>query len=509
MAPEAPALDSGAPSASESSMPRAPLLLVVVASVSILSASCSSDPSSAAGDDASPCASDPSCVDGGDLEGGGDATVDGSPDVLGDGAGDGGGPDATPIPCGTSAWATYGHDGRRTFATDACIKGPLSVSWSYTPAPPTGRTTKAMHHALAQKDAVFLQWGASIEPYVGTTALDRVSTTGTRVWTMDTGSDANEGNWGSLIGGNVWLDDDGVYLVDAASGVRGATTGVDWWGQSIPNGAGAFLVVTSKSDGPGLFVASLDDKLKTLWKQNEQGTHCGDGFADTMGGIALDGGVLFYAPNYNTGSTKTLDFASGLYAFDASSGAPKWKIPTTPSSVISAGDGLVYLIESSTTLIARKQSDGSKVWSVDVTNVGAQAPVLAGGLAIVGTATDVLAFDAKTGAPAWTSKVSGAAARAYTIDISNGCSGLQHQGAAIATSIAAALGSGTLIVTGSDGVHVLDLATGVEQWKGAVTGAKGSLHDPIAVGDVVYVVDSSPTPIGGFSSGALFSLKKP
>ncbi|GAC1540231.1 MAG: hypothetical protein NVS3B10_04930 [Polyangiales bacterium] len=144
-----------------------------------------------------------------------------------------------------------------------------------------------------------------------------------------------------------------------------------------------------------------------------------------------------------------------------------------------------------------------------VSGVGAQAPALAGNLVVVGTQTGVLAFDAKSGAPAWTSKTTGAAAMPYLLSISNGCSGLQNEGAAIATSIAIATASNTVVVTAADGVHVLDLATGVEQWHGAVAGAKGAPHDPVVVGDVVYVLDSSPTPIGGFGAGSLFALKRP
>ena len=378
-------------------MRRRPLALLTLISGSLTAVACGSDSPASGDDDASTC---DRCAD---------TAVD---DVVSAGDGETGAPDTKPA-CGKGSWPTYGHDARRTFSSDACIGFPLTVAWSYVPVAPAGKSPKAMQHVLAQSDAVFLQWAATIDPYVGTTAVDRVSTAGARVWTMDTGSDANEGNWASIVGSNVVVNDDGVYFVDAATGKRGVDTGVDWWGQSIPNGTGVWLVVTSKSDGPGLFVGSLDDKAKLVWKQNEQGTACGEGFADTLGGIALDSGVLFYAPDYNAGSGgKTLAFQSGVYAFDATSGAPKWKVPTTPSSVISAGDGHVYLIESGTTLVARNQSDGAKAWSAPVSNVGAQAPVLSAGLVIVGTQTGVSAFDAKTGTSKWMTPVTGAAARA-------------------------------------------------------------------------------------------------
>ncbi|HEY6463728.1 MAG TPA: PQQ-binding-like beta-propeller repeat protein, partial [Polyangiaceae bacterium] len=310
-------------------------------------------------------------------------------------------------PCGTSAWATYGHDGARTFATDACIQGPLTKSWSYAPAPPSGRTLVAVEHVLAAPDAVYLQWAASDSQYIGTTAADRLSLAGARTWTFDSGSDANMGNWASLAapiaveGGTVQalvLNDDGVYFLDTATGKQRATTGVDWWGQSIPDAAGGvWLADTSKSDGPGLFVAELGPDAKTLWQADKQGDACGESLADQMGGLALDGGVLFYASLVTTGGTTQPMFPSGLYAFDAATGKAKWNVASTPASVISAGNGLVYGIEAGA-VVARSQTDGSSKWSKPLQGAGAQAPVLASGLVIAAGASGVSAFDATTGA---------------------------------------------------------------------------------------------------------------
>src|SRR4051794_39003967 len=44
--------------------------------------------------------------------------------------------------CGTDGWLTYGHDARRTSASDGCVNGPLDTSWRYAPAPPAGKTSK-------------------------------------------------------------------------------------------------------------------------------------------------------------------------------------------------------------------------------------------------------------------------------------------------------------------------------------------------------------------------------
>src|SRR4051794_34182175 len=66
--------------------------------------------------------------------------------------------------CGTDAWTTYGHDARRTSATDACIKGALTTAWRYVPEGPAGKKVKAVFNAIAQSDAAFLQWSAENDP---------------------------------------------------------------------------------------------------------------------------------------------------------------------------------------------------------------------------------------------------------------------------------------------------------------------------------------------------------
>ncbi len=426
-------------------------------------------------------------------------------------------PDGPPPPtCGTGSWLTYGHDAARTFASDACIRGPLTKSWAYTPVPPSGRTVNGVHHAIAASDGVYLQWAASDGQYIGTTAADRVSLAGARVWTFDSGSDANMANWASLatpvtVDGSLLqslvLDDDGVYFIDLTTGRLRVTTGVDWWGQTIPDPqGGVWFTDTSKSDGPGLFVGELGLGAKAAWEQNKQGTMCGQGLADQRGGLALDGGVLFYAPLYTSGGSVMTTFKSGLYAFDAATGMPKWSVASTPASVISAGGGLVYGIEADA-VVARSETDGSVTWSRPLSGAGVQAPVLASGLVIAAGSSGVSAFQATSGAPAWSTPLTGAAAFAYQLSLMNTCAGLQSEGAAVATSMAAALPSGTLVVTASDGVHVLSLATGADTWHGPVPGAMGPVHDPVLVGDMVYVIDSPAGAFAGYGAGQLIALQ--
>lgn len=424
---------------------------------------------------------------------------------------------AAPPTCGVSAWPTYGHDNARTFATDGCVKGPLTVAWTYTPTPSTGHTLNAVTHALATPSAVYLQWAASDGIYVGTTAADRVSAAGTRVWTYSTATDSNLGNWASLTAptaadggseGSLVSVDDGVYFIGAAHGALLARTGVDWWGMTAPDTAGGlWFADTAKLDGPGLSVGALSATAKVTWAANVQGTACHQGLSDQMGGLALDQGALYYAPLYATGSAVQPSFMSGLYAFDAAAGTAKWHVSSSPASAISAGHGLVFGIEASA-IVARHQTDGSPAWTMALPGAGGQAPVLVNGLAIAAGSAGVSAFDAATGALAWSTPLSGAAAMPYTATFTNNCSGSQNIGAPIATSLAAAVPSGTLIVTAFDGVHVLSLATGADQWHGPVAGAAHPVHDPVIVGDTVYVIDSTSSTFGiGFGPGQLIALK--
>ncbi len=329
--------------------------------------------------------------------------------------------------------------------------------------PPSGKDVSKLWGPVASADAAYLHWAATIPPYVGTTAADRIDTTGKRVWTFDSGSDANFGDWPSLWKDRLVLDSDGIYMRDIATGAKAAGTGVDWWGQSIPTDSALLLVDTSKADGPGLFVAALDDKAAVLWKQNEQGTQCGQGLTDQTGGIALDGTTLFYAPRYASGSTVQPSFASGVYAFDTTaSGAKIWSVATTPASAISAAGGLVFLVEkpasASAKLVARKQSDGSVAWSADLASAaGVQAPAIAGGTVIVGTQGGLFAYAANDGTPRWnTPKPNGYAAPA-SLTIDNACGGPQPVGNLPDTAIAIAGGSATLVVTQGKEVFVVSL----------------------------------------------------
>jgi hypothetical protein len=425
--------------------------------------------------------------------GGHAAGTGGAPGTGGHGTGGHGG--GAPS-CGTDGWTTYGHDARRTSASDGCVAGAVDTAWRYAPTAPAGKTVKAVFNAIARSDGVFLAWSASNDPYLGTTAADRLDATGKLVWSFDSGTDSNLGNWPSIAWTSLILNEDGIYYVDLATGMKTGGNGVDNWGQTLTDGASLYVVNDSHVDGPGIYVGAYDDKVTSLWQQNTYGM-CRIDAGDIAGGIALDGGTLFYAPNYSLGAGVMLSFSSGVYAFAAKDGAPQWFQPASATSGISAGGGMVYLIEGNDQLVARKQTDGSVAWSAMATAAGTQAPALAGGRVIVATATGILAFDGKTGAPAWTAALPGATAQAFNLMFSGGCvagsgqwSGNAFGTAVATTTVAAALGSGTVVVTATDGVHVLSLADGSELGKVLPAQASGPVRNPVIVGGTVYVVDS-------------------
>jgi hypothetical protein len=250
-------------------------------------------------------------------------------------------------------------------------------------------------------------------------------------------------------------------------------------------------------DGPGVFVGAYDTAGKQLWAANKFAT-CRGSAAALAGGLALNNGVLFYAPNYNKGTDTTkLPYASGVYAFNAATGAQVAFKATVPYSRMSADNSLVYLVENQYQLVARAQSDLHPVWSVPVTTPGEQAPVLANGLVIIATSKGVEAHNPSSGALVWTSpSLSGVDAHWSETYQGGNCGDIQipvSYGAT--TTMAAALASKTLVVVANDGFHILLLSTGADQWHGAVSGISGQVANPIIVNDpagggaTVYVVD--------------------
>ena len=441
------------------------------------------------------CGSDPaSDGDGGALasDSGPDGTVDGA--HLGDSA---------PPPCSgpganPDAWSTYGHDARRTSASNGCIHASLTEAWRYGGnGGDASAFVPGFYNAIADKSALYVHVQFSAPTVDRVAAVD-----GTRAWRFKGSADYDTGNWLTLGLGYVLADDDGIYLINVADGTLKTTSGVDWWGQSAADDQRFYLVTATHGDGPGAFVGAWEVAKGLTWKANVQGG-CMPPVGDENGALAVDKGVVYFAPRYETGTPSfgvgdggTFAVPSGVYAFDAATGAAKWSVPTLPRSSISVGDGRVYLIENGPVLVARNETDGAVAWKVSLTGdaqtIGSQPPLLALGRVVIGTVDHVLAFDAATGKPAWSAPLVRAALHGSdnaTVNFVSCPSAGEPNASPITTTLAAATASNTLIVTAADAIHVLSLDSGIELGKHALAQAT----NPIIVGDRLYVVASSTT----------------
>ena len=406
--------------------------------------------------------------------------------------------DTTPPPCsgpGASPdpWSMLGHDGKRTSASNGCIHASLTESWRFD-GKSAGEKYYALYNAVGDKDAVYVH-AAERAPTVA--RVD--ASTGKQAWRYAGPADYDLGNWLTLGFDTVLVDDDGVYLLAAADGKLKTTSGVDWWGQTAADDKRFYVVTTTHGDGPGAFVGGWDLTKGLAWKANEQGS-CDPALGDTNGALAVDAGVVYFAPRYvvtpkagGSADAGTLKYASGLYAIDAATGSTKWSVPLSPQSSISLGDGHVYLIEPGPSLVARKTSDGAIAWSAplatDAFKVGSQPPLLARGSVVIAAGDQVRSFDAATGKPGWTATIARASFTSNpgtSINFVSCPSAGEPAGSPLLTTLAAATASNTLIVTGGDAIHVLSLDSGAEQGKVALANA----WNPIVIGDQLYVIAS-------------------
>ncbi|MBV8170517.1 MAG: PQQ-binding-like beta-propeller repeat protein [Candidatus Eremiobacteraeota bacterium] len=300
--------------------------------------------------------------------------------------------------------------------------------------------------------------------------MDGLSTTGQHQWSYVEHRDYEEGHWLSVFGSGVVLQDDGEPLDNPSTGalIKWLANSFDSWGETIPDATGLYGANTFLADGADLYVYAYSTSNALLWKalQQKSTKYSSDG----DGGLLLVNGTLYYAADYTDPSPN----ASGIYALNAASGAKIGYVATTPTSEMSADANNIYLIENSSTLVARSQSTLAKLWSVNLTFGSTAAPVIADGMVIVATYNSVAAFDPASGHNIWTTNVQPVYSGQYS------------------TAMCAALVSNTLVVTSFDGVHLLNIANGADTWHGSVAGASNPIivNDP-AVGATVYVTDGT------------------
>lgn len=416
--------------------------------------------------------------------------------------------------CGKNEWPTYGHDAQRTSASDGCVSGPLTIEWTYIPsgAKQKGNVTM-VESVISSTDMLFVRYASTYGPQ-----LEGLSKAGSWKWTWAApgGRDRLTHHWATAAFGVVMVGDDGLFLVDASNGVNKVSIGkYDEWGQTAASGNRFYMNSDLNApDGPGLYIGSYDSSGKTVWR-NDVYSNC-DGLSETFGSLAMDGGMVFRSGVYSADETQNSASVgtrfvrlfsslfsgsvpeSGLRSYDAAKGTPRWKQKTLPQSALSVGRRKLYLIENSK-VVARAQKNGVPVWSRTLAGrISRQAPVVALDLVIVATDRGVQAFHANNGKPAWSANNLDAAEPEYS---GSGpffeCPGSNVAWATMPfTSLAAALGSQSLIVTAKDGIHILALSDGQDLWHGSPFGVVGPLRNPIIVDHTVYAIDRGASKAG-------------
>ena len=254
--------------------------------------------------------------------------------------------------------------------------------------------------------------------------------------------------------------------------------------------------------------------------------------------MVTDGTSIIFSPFYDKGEDLAFNLKTGIYSFDLS-GKQNWFVQTNPLSHGSIKNGLLYMVEGdiqlvertregtgkdgkpytfkyrlmtilSSRLTARRVSDGQVVWvsSPLPSGAGVQAPVLSNGLVIVATYQDVKAYNQASGVNVWSRPLVNASI-AFEPQV-----GLMVY-SRYRTSMAAAEGSNTLIVTAGDGLYGLSITTGEQKW-GVVNGSADwarlfpniskRLFNPVIVGKKLYVIDGYD-PAYSSPSGKLYILE--
>jgi hypothetical protein len=366
----------------------------------------------------------------------------------------------SPSPCtATDAWGTYGHDARRSFASNGCVWYPLNLAWQYQPVAASGRLMNTVERAIADQDGIYLTWN-SIANYaggLGTPALDRVSKEGSRVWTADPlpQLNDNQGNWPTLwtydyppenpreTRQGVVRNDDGLRVWNKVTGPifyqstptyprpDVARESNDSWGESLVLGDILWVYNQRALHGPDLSLRAFDRRMNVVRELNNYGWYDNpnhsrtfpqdqwDHAYDNRGTIASDNGYIYLGTSYtficnpNCQTSYPPPYKTGIYAFNTADGQQRWPmIETTLLSGISVAGNRLYTLERDTTNLARARLlirnagyNGSVLFASEPFEYTAftswQAPVLAGGRVIVASSnssqTDLRSWSAIDG----------------------------------------------------------------------------------------------------------------
>jgi outer membrane protein assembly factor BamB len=365
----------------------------------------------------------------------------------------------------------YAHDAARTSASEGCAEGPLEIKWKLTRSGTCGFRFRPgrILQTIAEEGALFASVDCGDSP-----AVMRVTPNGEPMWTFSRG-DFMRNSWPAITADGILSTDDGVYLVDRETGkYRGRE--LDVWGEPLVVGDSFFVDNTYQLDGAGPFLGAFDATLKWKWRVAHIIPGKGKAIQRTSGTAFADGVLVRSAAMGG-------HFVPTLTAHDPATGELKWLAKDIwPESAPSIADGRVFCLErwkneSSDRIVARALADGAVAWSTPTIWARGPAPVLAGKVVVVHGAEGVRAYDRATGKLAW----SNPAPRTARAEES-------------ATTMAAAKGSGTLVVVSGPKLLILKLDDGGEQWSAALVSGKSpttlsdlTLERPIVIGRSVYL----------------------
>ncbi|MFJ9605995.1 PQQ-binding-like beta-propeller repeat protein [Kitasatospora sp. NPDC101176] len=240
----------------------------------------------------------------------------------------------------------------------------------------------------------------------------------------------------ALVGGARWWAD------------RGAERGPRLWDTTAASGR------VLLADGPqqAVYVSGYDGTVRALdpgtgavrWSRT---VGAPDPVTESIGGrpAVVGSGVVCV-----TGTT-------GLQAFDAATGEPRWQVPVPEWSDLpwgtgpALGGGTVYAVHGGS-LHAYDAATGETRWS-RAADVSGHLAADGDGVYAAGAAAGVRAFDARTGGPRWTEDTL----------VPTGSTPLVHRGAVL---FAHATGAAA-----TTGVSSLDAATGRVRWRRTQRGA--------------------------------------
>lgn len=367
-----------------------------------------------------------------------------------------------PYTCKADVWPDYGHDAQRTSRSAECIEGPLRQLWKASPVTPVKERPPAFEHAVSTGEGIFL-----VGVRGKSSTLHALNLDGSARWDHDTRTDLHFAYWPIAAHGVVGMNDDGTFLLDPQTGKMRHNLGLDSWGQMAADAERFYWTNAWHVHGPALYLGGYSSRGEALWKQSKYGGTLPMDMMDDLGGVALDGELVFQSANYKFASF------SGVFAFEGATGKPRWAKNGTPIGYASVSEGKVYVVEKrqrERRLVARAERDGEEVWSTLVPGALGASPAHARGLTLVDTDRGVLmALESSTGRERWRVELGPKRANAVGNE----------------TTLAIAANDVVVVTFGKE-IVLLSLLSGEVRWRGAVSGS--AVHSPVLADGRLYVV---------------------